>query len=368
MATPGLARAAPMPQKTAIILVNYQDYARRFLEACRDSIREQAYPPELIKVYIVDNATSAESRLFLETQYPEAHIIPRRDGNYAAANNAGIQQAWEDSCQYFVIANMDTVFERNWLAELVTALETEATVGIVQSKILLYPQSREEQRRPNIYSLGGIIHFLGFGLNQGYREPDREVEGWPEISGFACGCSLIVKREVIQAIKGYNEEYYMYHDDLELGWKARLAGYKILLAPKSVVYHKYEVARSLHMSYYLDRNRYLSVFTFYRLSTLLLILPALLAMDVAVLGYWLVTGRLREKLKVYAYFLKRSTWRKIRRARAGVNRLRRLPEKEIIKNFGGKIEFQEISNTLLELVVNPLLDRYWRRVQGFLAE
>ena len=65
----------------------------------------------------------------------------------------------------------------------------------------------------------------------------------------------------------------MYHDDLEMGWKAKLAGYKIVLAPKSVCYHKYEFSRSIKMVYYMERNRLITHFSFYELTSILAILP-----------------------------------------------------------------------------------------------
>ena len=68
------------------------------------------------------------------------------------------------------------------------------------------------------------------------------------------GSSFAVKKAVLDKIGGYNEEYYMYHDDLEMGWKAKLAGYKIVLAPKSVCYHKYGFSRSIKMVYYMKRT------------------------------------------------------------------------------------------------------------------
>src|SRR3989344_304337 len=119
-----------MDKKIGIILVNYKEYARRFLAECRDSLRAQNYQKELIRVYIVDNASSDESFNYLKKNYPEAKVIARPDGNYAAANNAGIKAAIEDGCEYFVIANMDTKFDPDWLVELAKAIESDPEIGI----------------------------------------------------------------------------------------------------------------------------------------------------------------------------------------------------------------------------------------------
>ena len=87
-----------MPGKAGVVLVNYKDYVNKFLDECRDSLREQSYTD--FNVYIVDNASSETSREYIENNYPEAIIVPRADGNYAAANNAGMKKAKEDGCEY----------------------------------------------------------------------------------------------------------------------------------------------------------------------------------------------------------------------------------------------------------------------------
>lgn len=353
-----------MSKKVGIILVNYKDYVNRFLKECRDSLRRQTCSQDNFIIYIVDNATSEQSREFIKTCYPEAVIIPRDDGNYSAANNAGIERAGQDGCEYFVIANMDALFNQNWLKELVGAMDSDNSIGIAQSKILLYPKNRNEWLKPKINSLGNIIHFLGFGFTAGYNETDYDLSGLPEIKGYASGCSFIIRKEVLDKIGGYNEEYYMYHDDLEVSWKARLAGYKIVLAPKSIIYHKYEFSRSVRMLFYMERNRYLAMFSFYRWPTLFLIMPAIITMDFGMLAFSVYGGWFKIKLNVYDYFLRPDNWRKILGARKMIKNLKIAPERELVKNFSGRILFQEVMNPALKYVANPLFNAYWLIVKS----
>jgi GT2 family glycosyltransferase len=341
-------------KRVGIVLVNYKDYAKRFLADCRDSLRAQDYLD--FKVYIVDNASSQESVDYLKQNYAEAAIVPRPDGNYSAANNAGIKAAAAEGVEIFVIANMDMTFEKNWLSELLAALESDSQIGIVQSKIMLYPANGESAK---INTLGNAINYLGFGFTLGYREEDREIAGLPEIKGYASGSSFAIKKEVLDKIGGYNEEYYMYHDDLEIGWKTKLAGYKIVLAPKSVCYHKYEFSRSIKMVYYMERNRQIAVFSFYELSTIIAILPALIFMEMGQLFFALVKGWLPEKLKVYEYFLHADNWSKIWATRKEVKNFRVKKDKEIVDDFAGEILFQEIDNPVLKYFANPFFKWYW---------
>lgn len=352
-----------MTKKVGVILINFKDYATRFLIPCRDSLRAQAYSKELIKIYIVDNASSPETRNYLQANYPEAKVSERADGNYAAANNLGFKSAREDGCEFLVTVNMDTEMDSNWLSELVRALENNPTAGIAQSKILLFPKNEEEKKNPKINSLGNVIHFLGFGFTSGYGETDHEILGYPEISGYASGCSFIIRSELLNTIGGYNEEYYMYHDDLELSLKVKLIGQKIILAPKSIIYHKYEFSRSKKMVYYMERNRYLTLLSFYPPYLLILIgIPGVI-MDAGMFFFSLLNGWFKEELKIYSYFLTSKNFDKINEERNKIKSFKNINFANIAKNFSGKIEFQEISNPILKYLVNPVFNLYWQIVK-----
>ncbi|MCU0679577.1 MAG: glycosyltransferase family 2 protein [Planctomycetes bacterium] len=346
-------------KKVGVIMVGYQDYVIKFLDECRDSLRAQTYPRELINIYIIDNCSINDCE-YSRKNFPEAISVHRPDGNYAAANNLGVKMARADGCEYFVLANMDVKFDSAWLAELVKAIESDPAIGIAQSKMLIYPRSVEEKAKPRLNSVGNIMHFLGFGFTDGYNEPDREINGYPEIKGYVSGCSFITKKEVLDKVGHEEEELWMYHDDVEFSWKAKLAGYRIVLAPKSVMYHKYEFSRSIRMLYYMERNRYLVMFYFYKWPTLILILPAIIAMEIGITVYALFGGWFKTKLKVKWYFLKIDTWRKIWEKRRLVALLRQVPDKDIVKNFSGRVLFQEIDNPVLKYIANPFFNIYWQ--------
>jgi len=356
-----------MDKKVGLILINYQDYARQYLSACRASLLRQDYPQELTSFYIVDNAATLQSAEYLGLSFPEARVLARPDGNYAAANNLGCQQAIADGCEFLVSVNMDTEMEPGWLSELIKGLTSDPQIGLAQSKILLYPAKQEgvEEKSQDIRinSLGNVINFLGFGYTSGYNEPDRELSGYPEIRGYASGCSLAIKKEVFLRVGGYNEEYYMYHDDLELGLKVRLAGYRIILAPHSIIYHKYQFARSIKMVYYMERNRYLTLGIFYPLRLLLLIALPGLIMDFGLLFFSLIKGWFREEWRAYAYFCRWSNYAKIIEERRKIKVWQAVPFSKLAADFSGRIEFQEIANPLLKYLVNPAFNLYWRLIK-----
>ena len=359
-----------MNPKVAIILINYKDYANRFLTECRDSLRAQTYPADNFAVYIVDNATSDKSRQYLAGCYPEAKVIPRPDGNYSAGNNAGINAARQDGITLFCIANMDTRFEPDWLTELVKAALSAPDIGIAQSKLLLYPQNDDERKDPLINSLGNVQHYLGFGYTSGYRQKSSACANIVDISpiaGYASGCALIVKDGLLKKIGDYNEDFYMYHDDVELSWRTKLAGYKIVLAPRSVVFHKYEFNRSVRMYYYMERNRYMVLFNFYRWRTIFLLLPMLFLMEFGVAGFSILHGGFFTKLRVYWYYLKPSAWWRIFRTRDAVARFRQTTDKQILSTMSGRLDFSEVNNWVLENLGNPLCELYFYLIKKIIV-
>lgn len=352
-----------MPKKVGIILINYKDYAARFLDACRDSLRAQDYPAQAVRIYIIDNASTPETLAYLSEHYPEAAVLPRPDGNYCAANNLGFRHAIADGCEYLVGLNMDTEAEPGWLSALVRALDENPAAGLAQAKILLYPRNAAEKALPKINSLGNIVHFLGFGFTSGYGEADREIAGYPEIAGYASGCSLIFRREAFEKAGAYDENYYMYHDDLEISLKLKLAGYKIILAPQAVVFHKYEFSRSTKMLYYMERNRFLAMLAFYPVRLLLLIaLPAVI-MELGMIVYSIIGGWFPTKLKADAYFLNPAVYPRIWRERKRIKGLGANRRSSLISSFAGRIEFQEIANPVLDHIANPILNFYWRLIK-----
>ena len=344
-----------------IILINYRDYAARFLAECRASIQATDYPPDFLRVYIVDNATTTATTATLRTMFPEAVIIPNTENaGWGGANNIGAQRALADGCDSIVFLNMDTVVDSGWLRALTTAAERDPAIAIVQSKLLLHSTAHRDGV-PRVNSLGNALHFLGFGFCMGYGQPDDGRAGTAVRDiPYASGAALYVRGAVFHAIGGCNAEYFMYHDDLELCMKARLFGARIVLAPQSVVWHKYEFARSMRQVYWIERNRLRLLFECYRLPTLVLIMPPLLVMEIGILGASIFGGYAGAKLRSSAYFCSPRAWRHIRAARRRVQALRTIPDSVLLRDAVGTIAFQEVANPVLTYVVNPLLAAYWR--------
>lgn len=341
--------------KIAVILLNYKDYAVKYLPDCISSLRKVDFPTGEFTVFIVDNETSAETQAYIKQTAPEAELILNKENvGFGAGNNSGIAAAKEQGYDYYFLLNMDTTVDPDFLTEALAVYQTQQHVGIVQSRLMLYNEPTK------INSIGNSLHFLGFGFCAGYRDEYTQALKVQEVT-YPSGAALLISREVWAEIGGFTSEFFMYHDDVELGLKARLANYLCFLAPQSVVYHKYEFSRSIKKYYWMERNRILLSLMVFKWATLLVLFPAWLLMEAGMFIFAVKGGWWREKLKAYRWFFHAKNVKFVLKKRKQTQVLRKIPDRVLIRDFVGRIDYQEteMQNMLLKKIANPLFAIYW---------
>jgi GT2 family glycosyltransferase len=207
---------------------------------------------------------------------------------------------------------------------------------------------------------------LGYGSCNGYGA-DRSAAPSRDPMDFASGAAMLVKREVFEAIGLFRQDYFIYHDDTEFSWRARLAGFNVGLVADSVCYHKYAFGARLGQLYYFQRNRLLNLLTLPRLGTLAIIGPCLLVSEVVVGAYCITKGWGRTVWALLRFFFRPTTWAMIRVRRRQVRRVRRRRDAEIVTRFASRITFLEVDTPLLRYVLNPLLALYWALAKPFIV-
>jgi GT2 family glycosyltransferase len=351
---------SPMNKAAIIISPNYEDHAQRYLHDCLESLRRQDWHGEK-KIFITDNQSTAESFAFLKETAPEAEIIRNENNDgFAKGNNDAMRLALQAGFDYLILFNMDTIVEADCISHLVKTAESDGAIGAVQARIMLWPDKHK------INSLGNVIHFLGFGYCEGYGEE------WSEQLPFAArniccpsGAAVLYKKEVLETTGLFDEEFRMYNEDHDLGWRIWLAGWRCVSALQAVVYHKYEFVGDARKYYWLDRNRLLAMIKNYHPATLLLIFPAFIFMEFGLLLFAFQKGWFKEKLNVYRYFLCRENRQYILKARRESQALRRVKDRDIVGMFSGRIWYDEIGDWKLGLV-NHILDTYWSIIKWIL--
>lgn len=349
-----------MKRAAIIISPNWRDYAQKYLADCLDSIKQNESGVEC-QIFLVDNETSIESFAFMQSVAPDAEIF-RNTGNdgFAKGCNDPMRSAIKQEFDYIVLLNIDTEIGPNAISEMIKVADSDEKIGAVQARIMLHPEADK------VNSLGNSTHFLGFGFAAGYRQQAESYKLKVKSDIFyPSGAAVLFKREALEKVGLFDEEFWMYNEDQELGWRFWLAGYKNVLAPDAVVYHKYEFSRSVKKYFWMDRNRILSILKCYHWGTLLLILPAFLAYELGLILFAIKGGWIRQKMQVYKYFLKPGSWQKIVSSRALVQKTRIVKDRDMKKMIVGEIAFQEFGGFAMKLA-NAIFGLYWKVVKIFI--
>lgn len=339
-------------KKIAIAMVIYNSAEK--LPDCLVSLARQNYPAELIDLIIVDNDSSDNSREIIRQSAVSARLIENSiNAGFAGANNQAYELAKELNDDYLVLLNDDTIVDGDWLINLIDLAESDDKIAAVQAKLLMWPDKHL------INSYGNALTFLGFGYCNEYLRPDKTGE--PFEVAYPSGAAVAIKISALKEIGLFDDKLFMYHEDVDLGWRLRLLGYKVMLEPKAIVYHKYSFAKAPYKYYYMERNRFYVVRKNFKLATLVLFFPACLAMEIGLLYYAAKNGWLKEKLKGCAWFFKNLNY--VLRERKKIQKLRVASDREILRLFAGSIKFQDIDNPLLTKLVNPIMEAYFNFVK-----
>ncbi len=340
-----------MNKKITIVIVTHN--ARHFLPDCLHSLEQQDYPSNLVRVVIIDNNSTDSTVGYIREKFPQIKVISNRQNvGFATANNQGYFLAEKSKSDYLVLLNQDTIVKRNWLSHMIKISENNPKIVAVQPKLLLYPETNK------INSFGNSIHYLSFAFCNFYRHQDNlGISEYFDIP-YASGAAVLLKMSALQKTGLFDDKLFMYHEDVDLGWRLRLAGYRIVLDPLSVVYHKYSYSKAKYKFYYMDRNRWIVLLQNYRLMTIILILPMLLVMEFGIILFSIKNGWFREKMKGYLWIL--SHWPAILSQRIKVQfKIRKVKDRAVVKFFVGDINSQEVDNLLLRYGINPIMRLYW---------
>ena len=227
----------------SIVIVNWNGAAH--LPTCLDALRKQTRRG--FEVILVDNASRDRSLELLARDYPEVKVIALHDNRgFAGGSNTGIRAA---RGRFVVLLNNDTEADPRWLESIVAAFERHPEAGLVASKMLLFDQ------RDKFHTTGDFYRLDGIPGNRGVWEIDRGQYDREEYVFSACGGSAAYRRSMLDQIGLLDEDFFFSCEDIDLAWRAQLAGWKCIYAPKAVVHHKLKATGGgATASYYDGRN------------------------------------------------------------------------------------------------------------------
>lgn len=351
--------------KIGIVYLSY--HSDPYLEDAVASWSRLTYDRDRVEIFIVDNphpvhgtSMRAIEELVLPrsgVDIPFVRVLPQKENRgYAGGNNVGIREALASGCEYIFLHNDDGYMAPDSLSLLVDAMEKDRTIAAAQPLILLSPDTEF------VNSSGNIFHYLGFGFCGDYRARYcnltlRDVRDVAYVSGSA----LLLRAAALERVGLLDEDFFMYHEDLELSFRFRMAGFRVVALRNSLFYHKYQFGRSIQKFYWMERNRFAVLLLFFRLPTLLLLLPMLLLMEC---GQWLFAlkrGWGRERANLYAYWLNPKQWPLWFQKRHAIQRTRTIRDRDLLATASPTIRFQEkeMEHWMLTYVGNPLMKLYY---------
>jgi GT2 family glycosyltransferase len=340
--------------RVAVVTVLYR--CEKFMHGLLTSVAQVDYPRERLEFHLVDNGagdgTLAAAKKEIErlgASLPEVVIHqPGANVGFAVGNNIALRAALERGVDYCFLLNPDATFEPGALREAVGVAASVQDIGSVQSLLVLGDEPEV------VNTSGNHIHFLGFGYVGGYRRARAEVPSEPREIAFSSGACVLLPAKVLRQVGLLDETLWLYHEDLDLGWRIRLAGLRNVIAPASVCRHFYEFSRAQSKWYWMERNRWIVVLKNYRLATLLLLLPALLVADCGLLLISAKAGWFGGKVRSLLWFLRPSSWRYLWRGRRAIGRIRKVPDRELLRHFTAVIDFPDFRSPVITKVIEPV--------------
>jgi len=232
-----------MTPRLSVIIPHYN--GARYLPPCFKALRRQSYSH--LDIFLVDNDSTDESLELTRRDFPEVKII-ELDQNlgYAGAVNRGIEQS---TGEIIVALNNDTEVAPGWAQALVDALQAHPDAGIVASKMLLF------DRRDTLHAAGDGFGTDGIAINRGVWQKDEGQFDQDTYIFGGCGGAVAYRRTMLDEIGLFDEDLFMYLEDVDLNWRAQLAGYRAVFAPDAIVYHHLSATGGGSIaSYYTGRN------------------------------------------------------------------------------------------------------------------
>jgi len=236
-------------------------------------------------------------------------VTPAMNLGFAGGCNAGVAAA---TGEFIGLVNADAIVAPTALAELIAALQLP-DVAIAGGSVRL--SSAPEL----INSAGNPVHVLGLSWAGRMGEPEHRTV--PEEVAVASGACLVTTRTWWDALGGFDAEYFAYHEDAELSLRTWRAGRRVLYVPTAVAVHRYEFSRNASKMYLMERNRLVLIFTLWSPRALILLAPALLALEVALLVMSIAQGWWREKLRGWVWIWRHRSHVRERRRELAVERV-----------------------------------------------
>lgn len=218
--------------KVAVVILNWngKDYLEKFLPNVLQ------YSKEIAKIYVADNASTDDSVNYIKNNFPEVGIVIN-DKNYGFAEGYNVALK-KIEAEYFVLLNSDVEVTENWIEPIIELMDKDQSISACQPKIKDYNNKNYFEYAG---AAGGFIDYLGYPLCRGrifnHIEEDKgQYDDIVEIF-WATGACMFVRTSVFKELDGLDNHFFAHMEEIDLCWRMKNSGYKVMYHPRSIVYH-----------------------------------------------------------------------------------------------------------------------------------
>ena len=216
---------------TAVVILNWNGikWIQKFLPTIIEKSNEA-------NIYIADNASNDESVDFVNNNYPSVKIIQNSSNEgYAKGYNDALKKLDE---KYYILINSDIEVTDNWINPIINLMEQDASIAACQPKILDYT-NRDNFEYAG--ASGGYIDNLGYPYCRGriFSDLEKDVNQYDDIKEvfWASGACLFIRAESFKDINGFDNDFFAHQEEIDLCWRLKNNGFKVMVNPKSTVFH-----------------------------------------------------------------------------------------------------------------------------------
>jgi hypothetical protein len=260
--------------RISVVIVNF-DGADDTI-ACLESIRELDIEPDRLEIIVVDNGSPADDAdRIAAAGGSSVHVVrlPKNVG-FAAGCNAAVARA---TGEYLAFLNNDARPHPHWLAAAMHPLEYDGSIACVASKVLGWDGS-------TVDFVGAALAYYGHGFKVDFGKPASPMENTAVDVLFASGAAMVIRAEVFRRVGGFDGRYFMFFEDVDLGWRLWLLGYRVRYVPGSIVYHRHHATAArfgaAREHFLLERNALYTIYKNYDDDNLRAVLPAALLLAI----------------------------------------------------------------------------------------
>ena len=246
--------------KVLTVVLNFN--SQKYIGECLDSLIKTK-----TEILLVEGGSTDNSVEYLKTNYSELKLIStNKNLGYAGGNNVGLKYALEHKYDFVWIVNPDIVVDSKALDEAMKVITKDDRTAVVASKVYFAPGFEFHKNRYSKKELGKVIWYAGgdndwknvFATHYGMNEVDKGQFDKEREVGHATGSSMLIRCETLKVTGIIDEKYFLYYEENDLCQRIRKAGFKLMYAPRSVVWHKVGQAAGIGSplaDYYITRSR-----------------------------------------------------------------------------------------------------------------